>query len=68
MKKISKSKKGFTLVEMVLVVAIICILAVAIVMNIDRYLESAEKATGELKSHSEEVESLVDYIEANDGV
>lgn len=68
MKKISKSKKGFTLVEMVLVVAIICILAVAIVMNIDRYLESAEKATGELKSHSAEVESLVDYIEDNDGV
>ena len=68
MKKISKSKKGFTLVEMVLVVAIICILAVAIVMNIDRYLESAEKATGELKSHSQEVESLVDYIEDNDGV
>ena len=34
MKKIQKSKKGFTLVEMVLVIAIIVILAAVLVLGI----------------------------------
>ena len=40
MKKIQKSKKGFTLVEMVLVIAIIVILAAVLVLGIGAYLVS----------------------------
>lgn len=63
MKKISKSKKGFTLVEMVLVIAIICILAVAIVLNFTEYLKRADQATSAIASHSNEVESIVGRID-----
>ena len=38
MKKIQKSKKGFTLVEMVLVIAIIVILAAVLVIGITKYI------------------------------
>ena len=37
MKKIQKSKKGFTLVEMVLVIAIIVILAAVLLLGIGTY-------------------------------
>ena len=42
MKKIQKSKKGFTLVEMVLVIAIIVILAAVLVIGITKYSRSLE--------------------------
>ena len=44
MKKIQKSKKGFTLVEMVLVIAIIVILAAVLVLGIGAYLTKAKAA------------------------
>ena len=44
MKKIQKSKKGFTLVEMVLVIAIIVILAAVLVLGIGAYLKKARAA------------------------
>ena len=44
MKKIQKSKKGFTLVEMVLVIAIIVILAAVLVLGIGAYLKKAKAA------------------------
>ncbi len=62
MKKISKSKKGFTLVEMVLVVAIICILAAAMLMGIGTYLDKARKATSALDKHNSQVNSIVNQI------
>lgn len=62
MKKISKSKKGFTLVEMVLVVAIICILAAAMLMGIGTYLQRARNATAELTKHNNQVASIVGQI------
>ncbi len=43
MKKIQKSKKGFTLVEMVLVIAIIVILAAVLVLGIGAYLKKARE-------------------------
>ena len=44
MKKIQKSKKGFTLVEMVLVIAIIVILAAVLLLGIGTYLNAANAA------------------------
>ena len=44
MKKIQKSKKGFTLIEMVLVIAIIVILAAVLILGIGGYLASAHNS------------------------
>jgi len=65
MKKISKSKKGFTLVEMVLVIAIIVILAVAMIGGVATYIKYANTAKSVLNSHKDEVEAGVAEIEAN---
>lgn len=62
MKKISKSKKGFTLVEMVLVIAIIVILAAAMLIGIGDKLKKAEDAKNELSKHNSEVESIIGEI------
>ena len=56
MKKIQKSKKGFTLVEMVLVIAIIVILAAVLVLGIGAYLKKARAAASSVKSHNSSVE------------
>ncbi|PWJ69706.1 prepilin-type N-terminal cleavage/methylation domain-containing protein [Ruminococcaceae bacterium R-25] len=56
MKKIQKSKKGFTLVEMVLVIAIIVILAAVLVLGIGAYLKKARAAASSVKQHNSSVE------------
>jgi type IV pilus assembly protein PilA len=56
MKKIQKSKKGFTLVEMVLVIAIIVILAAVLVLGIGAYLKKARAAASSVKEHNSSVE------------
>jgi type IV pilus assembly protein PilA len=56
MKKIQKSKKGFTLVEMVLVIAIIVILAAVLVLGIGAYLNKARAAASSIKDHNSPVE------------
>lgn len=58
MKKIQKSKKGFTLVEMVLVIAIIVILAAVLIIGITKYLNGANAATKSISMH----QSAVDYV------
>ncbi len=63
MKKISKSKKGFTLVEMVLVIAIICILAAAMLMGISDYISRARTATEAINSHNSQVAYVVGQID-----
>lgn len=63
MKKISKSKKGFTLVEMVLVIAIICILAAAMLMGISNYIERARSATKAINTHNDQVSYVVGQID-----
>lgn len=64
MKKISKSKKGFTLVEMVLVIAIICILAAVLVLSVTDYINRAKKATSVINDNRTEVSEAVSEIDA----
>ncbi len=63
MKKITKSRKGFTLVEMVLVIAIIVILAAVLVLGIGTYLNKAKVAAFSLESHNASVEAVTSEIE-----
>ena len=52
MKKIQKNKKGFTLIEMVLVIAIILILASVLVISIGSYITSANTAASKVSTHN----------------
>ena len=47
MKRIVKSRKGFALVEMVLVIAIIVILAAVLTMSISTYISNARARSNE---------------------
>ncbi|MCR4669697.1 MAG: type II secretion system GspH family protein [Saccharofermentans sp.] len=58
MKKISKSKKGFTLIEMVLVIAIIVILAAVLAMGIGAYLNRAKAAASSVSLHNVSISSV----------
>ncbi len=64
MKKISKSKKGFTLVEMVLVIAIICILAAVLVLSVTEYISRAQKATSMIDDNRVQVSAAVAEIDS----
>lgn len=65
MKKITKkcNLKGFTLIEMVLVIAIIVILAAVLVMGIGSYLNRAKNAASSLKSHNSSVSKVTSEID-----
>ena len=58
MKKIQKSKKGFTLVEMVLVIAIIVILAAVLVLGIGTYLQRARAASSSIAAHNSSISAV----------
>ena len=62
MKKIQKSKKGFTLVEMVLVIAIIVILAAVLIIGITKYLNGANAATKSISMHQSTVDQVVQDV------
>lgn len=64
MKKISKSRKGFTLVEMILVIAIIVILASVLVLGIGTYLERARAAASSATKHNSSISVVVSQIDA----
>lgn len=64
MKKLNKSRKGFTLVEMVLVIAIIVILAAVLVLGIGTYLERAQAAASSATQHNTSISILVGQIDA----
>ena len=67
MKKIQKSKKGFTLVEMVLVIAIIVILAAVLVLGIGTYLNKAKAAASSVAKHNSDVSEVDAEIDAQLG-
>lgn len=63
MKKIQKTKKGFTLIEMVLVIAIIVILAAVLIMGIAGYLNRAHNAADSVSAHNSAVDVAVSAID-----
>ena len=64
MKKIVKSRKGFTLVEMVLVIAIIVILAAVLVLGIGSYLDKAKAAASSVTVHNSSISIVNSEIDA----
>ncbi len=62
MKKIQKSKKGFTLVEMVLVIAIIVILAAVLLFGVAKYLNAANAATKSISLHNSATKKVEDDV------
>ena len=62
MKKIQKNRKGFTLVEMVLVIAIIVILAAVVFFSVANYLNSAKSATSSIKEHNSAISTVTAEI------
>ena len=64
MKKINKTKKGFTLVEMVLVIAILVILAMVLILNISNFLDRAKGAASSVSLHNWSISSIDAEIQA----
>ncbi len=64
MKKIQKSKKGFTLIEMVLVIAIIVILAAVMLIGIGTYIQNAQSAADKMSAHNDSITSLSNQIDS----
>ena len=62
MKKLSKDRKGFTLVEMVLVIAIIVILAGVLLLGIGLYLNAANAAASSVSEHNESVDYITEEV------
>ena len=62
MRKLNKSRKGFTLVEMVLVIAIIVILAAVLLLGIGTYLNAANAAAESVTSHNDSVNYITNEI------
>ncbi|MBP5492074.1 MAG: type II secretion system protein [Clostridiales bacterium] len=64
MKKIQKNRKGFTLVEMVLVIAIIVILAAVVFFSVASYINAAKTATQKIQSHNSAISQVNQAISA----
>ena len=65
MTKLGKSRKGFTLVEMVLTMAIIIILASIVMLGVGFYLDAANVAAADVSEHNESVEEVADEVFAD---
>jgi len=65
--KLMKSKKGFTLIEMVLVIAIIVILASVMVIAVSGYLSKAQSAKAKVESHNSDISSAMNAISVAGG-
>lgn len=59
MKKIAKNKKAFTFTEIVLVVAIIVILASAMLVGVNDYLNTANKAQSNVDASVEALSNTI---------
>ena len=63
MRRIGKTRKGFTLVEMVLVIAIIVILTGVLVIGIGSYLNKARAVASSVTLHNSSVEAVHSVID-----
>ena len=55
--------KGFTLIEMVLVIAITIILAIIVYFNVAAYMTKAKSATSKMEAHISEIEYVTSQID-----
>jgi len=62
MNRTVKTKKGFTLIETVLVIAIIVILAAITVLGISGYFQRANNAASSVSAHNSLLESYTAVI------
>ena len=62
MVKLNKSKKGFTLVEMVIVIAIIVILAIVVWFTVSVYMNKAQSATQSISEHNQAISDVLSEI------
>ena len=62
MTKISKSRKGLTLIEMVLTMAIIVILASIVMLGVGFYLDAANVAAADVTEHNDSVEAVKEDV------
>lgn len=62
MKRLNK-RKGFTLIEMVIVIAIIVILAIVVYYSVAAYMTRAKSATEKMEEHISVVEAVTSEIE-----
>lgn len=60
MRKILKTRKGFTLVEMVLVIAIIVIITAIIIFSVGSYLNASNSAKASVSQHNSEINQVYD--------
>ena len=63
-KKSFSEKWGFTLVEMVVVIAIIVILAVVVFFSVAKYLTAARSATSKIDAHNSAIEEVYAGVSA----
>ncbi len=55
MRKVMKSRQGFTLIEMVIVIAIIVIISVVVFYTVSEYMTAAKSATEKMSAHADAV-------------
>ena len=64
MRKFSKNKKAFTLVEMVIVLAILCMLAAALTLTVSEYINKAKTADSKITEKVGQMSNSVSAEEA----
>jgi len=62
MKKVFKSKVGFTLIEMVLVLAIIVVLAAVVALQIGGYTQRAKNVASSVSEHNSVLDSVTEDV------
>lgn len=68
MKRLMKSKKGFTLVEITLAVVILVILASVALLSVSDYVTKAHNAASSLEKHNDSISVLVSSVDAEGSV
>jgi type IV pilus assembly protein PilA len=58
MRKIGKTRKGFTLVEMVLVIAIIVIISTVLIVGVTAYLNATNAAVFSVSEHNSQIDEV----------
>ena len=63
MKKIYKNKKGFTLVEMIIVIAIIILFSFVFYMSVSSYLNKAKTAATAISTHKQQIAKATNEVD-----